>query len=72
MFRAVSFSASILEKDTTDHYDRKGPDIKSSSMINIALKDLINGSRIIFMQEERIKILLKRKSKQLHLHLLRL
>ena len=44
---AVSLGASILERHFTDHYDRKGPDI-NCSMDHIALKDLINGSRIIF------------------------
>ena len=44
---AVSLGASILERHFTDHYDRKGPDI-NCSMDHMALKDLINGSRIIF------------------------
>ncbi len=44
---AVSLGASILERHFTDHYDRKGPDI-NCSMDHTALKDLINGSRIIF------------------------
>lgn len=44
---AVSLGACILERHFTDNYNRKGPDI-ICSMDHFALKDLIEGSKILF------------------------
>jgi len=44
---AVALGASILERHFTDSMNRKGPDI-TSSMDRNSLKELIEGSRIIF------------------------
>lgn len=46
-FGAVALGASILERHFTDSMDRPGPDIVCS-MDPGALKELINGSKIIF------------------------
>ena len=43
---AIALGASIIERHFTDSMDRKGPDI-SCSMDPSALKELINGSKII-------------------------
>jgi len=47
-FGAVALGASILERHFTDKMSRKGPDIECS-MDPLALKDLINGSKSIFL-----------------------
>ena len=44
---AVALGASILERHFTDQMDRPGPDIVCS-MDPLALKDLIEGSRVIW------------------------
>ncbi len=46
---AVALGASILERHFTDHMQRTGPDIVCS-MDEIACKELIEGSKIIFQQ----------------------
>ncbi len=48
-FGAVALGASILERHFTDTMDRLGPDIVCS-MDEMACKDLIEGSRILFEQ----------------------
>lgn len=46
---AVALGASILERHFTDDMNRPGPDI-SCSMDPSSLKELINGSKIIFLE----------------------
>ncbi len=55
---AVALGASILERHFTDRMDRMGPDI-SSSMNPNSLKELIEGSKIIYEARGGDKIVLK-------------
>ena len=56
-FGAIALGASILERHFTDSMDRKGPDI-ICSMDSEKLKELIEGSRILFEQRGGKKIAL--------------
>ncbi len=51
---AISLGASILERHFTDNYERIGPDI-SCSMDPKNLKDLIDGSKILFKARGNLK-----------------
>lgn len=57
-FGAIALGASIIEKHFTDSYKREGPDIECSMDPN-SLKEIINGSKILFRARGDNKSMIK-------------